>query len=453
MSFVPVSTPLLIAAVLLLVGSIALAFGLRGTRVGDEPRCRKCKYNLTGLTSEQCPECGSIASGKNVVVGIRRRRWWALVFGLFLLLVSTGWLGLLGYGRAKGINWYPHLPTFVVLERAKADTLAAVTELYRRYTAGQVEGDRLLGLVPHALDRLTPVRASEIAWAWRNLLGGMDANGVLPEAQKERFYERVFSFGFEFRSPVRRGEELVFRNRGFKFVRGVDARWKIVDAEASIADHQLDLFTLPGRCAPNIRPFDTSVLEPGRYQVSVDAKMLFLCGRNESWDEPSLVMKIRHDDLLEILPADAPEPLRLIADPSLVSEFLAAIRFRMMFQASGGSGPWQRVLMISVDNRVPMDGAFDLFALVGGREIRLGEVLVRRDEWPVPRTGVSWNVACEDATHFVPILRTSTDAARNTSDMFEIWDGELRFDPVEIPESPPPSGALQRPASAPAYNP
>jgi hypothetical protein len=454
MTFISASTLLLIAAVLLLAGSIMLALGLRGKRVGDEPRCSKCGYNLFGLTSERCPECGSIASGKNVVVGVRRRRWRLLGLGLFCLLVSVSWLGLVGYGRAKGINWYPYLPTFVVLQQAKADSFAAVTELNRRYTAGQIESDRLLALVPHALDRLAPDGRSPIVWAWWDLLVVMDAKGVLAEAQKEQLYERVFWSGLDFRPRVRQGEEVVFRNRGAAFVPGLDVRCKIVDAEGRIGEHQLELFSLPGDSAPSIQPFDTSRLEPGAYQVSFHAKRLFLYGGDESWDEPSLAREVRQEYPLEILPADSPDPLRLIADPSLASEFLAAIRFRMVFLLAGGSpGPWQPELMISVDDRVPMDGAFDLFVLVGGREIRLGEFLVRRDESPALISSVSWNVECGEARYFVPILRASADVARNTSDIFEIWDGELRFDPVEIPQSPPPAGAVQRGPSAPAYNP
>ncbi len=83
------SSALLIALVdLLPVGCVLFICGLRGRRVGDEPRCRKCGYNLTGLTSERCPECGTAASGKNVVVGIRRRRVLAPSLLLFLLFLD-----------------------------------------------------------------------------------------------------------------------------------------------------------------------------------------------------------------------------------------------------------------------------------------------------------------------------------------------------------------------------
>ena len=62
-------------ATLLAAGCFLFIYGLRGRRVGSESRCGQCKYNLTGLTSAQCPECGATVSDNNVVLGTKRRRW------------------------------------------------------------------------------------------------------------------------------------------------------------------------------------------------------------------------------------------------------------------------------------------------------------------------------------------------------------------------------------------
>lgn len=40
------------------LGLALLIVGLRGRRIGDAPHCRQCKYNLTGVPSTRCPECG-----------------------------------------------------------------------------------------------------------------------------------------------------------------------------------------------------------------------------------------------------------------------------------------------------------------------------------------------------------------------------------------------------------
>lgn len=48
---------------LLLLGVPAL-LGVRRKllrlRKGDEPRCGRCEYNLTGLPGDRCPECGGL---------------------------------------------------------------------------------------------------------------------------------------------------------------------------------------------------------------------------------------------------------------------------------------------------------------------------------------------------------------------------------------------------------
>ena len=110
------SAPLVGLVATLVPGCFLFVYGLRGRWVGDEPHCRKCNYNLTGLPSQQCLECGTDVSGKNVVIGRRHRRWRALVPAPLLLLVSITGLGLGAYGQAKGINWYAYLPTFVLLQ-------------------------------------------------------------------------------------------------------------------------------------------------------------------------------------------------------------------------------------------------------------------------------------------------------------------------------------------------
>ncbi len=59
-------------------------------RKGDTPFCGRCGYNLTGLTSPRCPECGSLLSKVPVVRGTlvieRSLRIW-LVVGMLLMLV------------------------------------------------------------------------------------------------------------------------------------------------------------------------------------------------------------------------------------------------------------------------------------------------------------------------------------------------------------------------------
>lgn len=81
-----------IAAVLGLVGFRQLDLGLRTRRVGSEPHCRKCEYDLRGLPAdaERCPECGADLNAKHArVMGVPKRRTALAWRGLILLLIAS----------------------------------------------------------------------------------------------------------------------------------------------------------------------------------------------------------------------------------------------------------------------------------------------------------------------------------------------------------------------------
>lgn len=62
---------LVAACALLVLGLMVLVIGLRGRRVGVEPRCRGCGFDLRGLAvgaGRACPECGRVLDSQNAMV-------------------------------------------------------------------------------------------------------------------------------------------------------------------------------------------------------------------------------------------------------------------------------------------------------------------------------------------------------------------------------------------------
>jgi hypothetical protein len=115
---------IILTMVLCLVGVLLAAIALRGRRVGDVPYCRTCDYNLTGLESPRCPECGS-EDVKNVVRGEQRKRPVLLTVALFLFLSSGTGL----YFQTMAASLLPGQPFSHVLWRAKWGNAPANKEI------------------------------------------------------------------------------------------------------------------------------------------------------------------------------------------------------------------------------------------------------------------------------------------------------------------------------------
>src|SRR5262249_39029773 len=113
-------------------GGAALLVGLRGHRVGAEPFCRRCNYNLTKLRSPQCPECGLTLAPGNVLVGVHHRRPYAIFLGICTLLVAAVRTAALPPGLATRIAVSRPPPLNGLISRANPSASRPFAELNRR---------------------------------------------------------------------------------------------------------------------------------------------------------------------------------------------------------------------------------------------------------------------------------------------------------------------------------
>lgn len=78
----------------------------------------------------------------------------------------------------------------------------------------------------------------------------------------------------------------------------------------------------------------------------------------------------------------------------------------------------------------PVSAAFDVIARVNDKEYRAGRVYMAKGQ------SISWGTEGEysgpPAEKMDIILRSSKEAARDTVDLFEIWDGELVYKDVPV---------------------
>lgn len=139
----------ILATVVGLLGLAALAIGRRGLRVGDAPHCRRCNFDLSGLTADRCPECGlDITTPRNTLRGARRRIRSLIVLGAVLLLIGAGGVAFVLSGSNASLNTYKPAALLVAetrfLHGPPAD--AAAAELIKRHLSSPLSNSHLAKL-------------------------------------------------------------------------------------------------------------------------------------------------------------------------------------------------------------------------------------------------------------------------------------------------------------------
>lgn len=147
----------LVAGLLVLAGiGLVVWYGV-GRRIGTEPRCRRCRFDLTGITltgDPLCPECGSsLAPAAAIRRGMVHRRPGLAAAGALLVFggLAFGFTSLGGLSRIPAAN----KPTWLLMFEARSTPVgkadAAAAELWFRRTQGKLSDQQLDALIEPAL--------------------------------------------------------------------------------------------------------------------------------------------------------------------------------------------------------------------------------------------------------------------------------------------------------------
>lgn len=183
--------------VLLSAGVIATTIGVRRRRSGTEPRCRKCDYDLTGLTPLRCPECGADTSAPGAIArGRRIRAHRTLALGILALLLGAGAPAITVLLLSRGFVVHAHLPNFVLLKEAEGwlgtPSLAGLDEIQRRLRRAQLSEAEIGGLTNLALAEQSraALRGRTSAQLF-DILGTARARGHISDATWQRVLDRA----------------------------------------------------------------------------------------------------------------------------------------------------------------------------------------------------------------------------------------------------------------------
>lgn len=474
--------PLVIVAALvavLLLGVVLTWAGLRPRRRGTTPYCRACGYNMTGNTDGRCPECGSL---RGVVLGERRVRKARLATGVVLLLISATGLGGIGYALVTNFNWYPYAPMWVlayVFEDADpVEERLVGAEFSRRFKIGELDGNRASPLVGLIVDDKRGANLSEqkIRAIW-SLVNNLDEIRRLSDADIDRLtahIAKVLAPALELRPvnycgapvPARIASRIDRVNPClFLWI----AHIEIESIDVAGLSQAGSVVRRAERVLERLSPSsDTLLLEPspvcGTQAVRLGLTVRFYRRSADSVGatSPAAAFRVVRKELsaaFEVIPAGEADLVSLKKSRKLDETIRSSASLTRCRQKVNWLGAPMFAGVLAIDRGVPVDLSFDGILIVGGVEILFGPFALQAGtgdadvtNWGTYRDGYTRNwysrsnnrssdenlvkflldlpLPAADPQRIDLVLRTNPEAAMQTVDMVEIWDGEIRFDDV-----------------------
>jgi predicted RNA-binding Zn-ribbon protein involved in translation (DUF1610 family) len=452
--------PVILAAAL---AALLLGLGWRGRRIDRHPLCRKCGFDLVGRPTESvvCPECGAdLRRRRSIRIGHRQKRRWLVGESVPVLIVCVGWLGLVTWSTAAGVDWNRHKPAWILMREAdSADAPtrdAAIGELERRLTAGQLPAPQAAAVVEKALAHQANADLPWVA-AWGQLLESGRVMGRLTDEQWDRYMAHALTLVLEVRPSVRRGDPLPFRIRqgpnraaagNFRLLVRPDASTLSV-AGAALETESADEawhrgrqvffpaiaggpdLVIGGRCR-----LDEDVLEKltdGRQALRTRVNLHVWRHTGPTSEDGTFARASRSVQLAArwtLLPADQPS-CAIVTDPSLrpaVERSLAGTRGA----SSSGPGYPGRPTAILRGSDPPVGLSYD--APYGQGMLRSGSVVARPKDQSYSDVGhpiLGWLFPRPQTVDIV--LRPNPEHAARTVDVTEIWGHEVIIQNVPVP--------------------
>lgn len=402
--------------VLLLAGLGLVVVGLRGRRAGTEPHCRSCDYNLTGLTSQRCPECGSEVAPATIVYGGHRQRRWGLVAVgavLPLLIPLTGvvfaaviWL------KESDAPWRQSFEE--TMDRVVAGDTNRIFELERRASQGKLSDEQAQSLAQVAL------REHQRNLPWREWLDWTDVlmalEPQLTEIQKTQAARDLVTLELEVPDQVAQGEpldvQIRFGLRGLLGAHGLRVLDILVDGESVPrgATQSTD-YLLFGRAESLYETLDVGHLDPGPHRLEYEVVLSLLGPHARTLSAAFEVLT--ESELTPEIREKRPMGVQFLDDWLII---------HCGAQPVGPTGWYMKILFL-VSNLFPTDIKFDVVVEAVGEEVALGTVDWRKGANRSVRFDASLPSAFDGGTINVVLrhIRTGSD---------EVWDGELRIDGV-----------------------
>jgi hypothetical protein len=208
------------ALCLLTTGCWLCIFSIKRKRTGDQPHCRKCDYQLTGIATEQthCPECGkSLISPKAIVHGKRSLHKPLLFTGLFLILFACQMSAKSAYTFYKTHGWIKLKPTAWVIADAVTEFNNATAvnaqpickaintdELLGRLELLQLNDNQLTLTAEHAVKLQSQFATWQVNREWNRILDELIGQRALPPSLLKQYITQNYAVSLRVKPVIRR---------------------------------------------------------------------------------------------------------------------------------------------------------------------------------------------------------------------------------------------------------
>ncbi len=440
---------ILVLGTMALLGILLIKIGLYSRRRGGERRCRRCNYVVDNISSERCPECGSILGARGTVIGQRQRHLLTWLAGVLLLMLAVTYGGMEFYRR---VDWYHYKPAPWVMKDLEArdgtTEERAWWELMRRKRAGSLSN--------YWEEKLADV-AQRHFWVWASLpetkrwnapsrrramqsIGFLwdqyEAGRLAPE-QTEQFFRHLTTTEWTVRPIVLVGQDVPYWMNGERWL-PQDTWWMKYglagEPGSGLVAYGGGLSGLPlgsGHTAKG-----SARKTAGDYEIEIPYFIEYHRGKPGSYEETRIAKPVWrgefvHRAKIKVLEKTSDEYLKIVEAP----EFADAIQKSLIIDEFGFRGAHDYFGLTVRSQAPPINLAFEVFGLVDGKEYRIGDMTFRKG------SGGGWGSGMA-GEHFVTrlkpkkmdlIFRSKPELAANPIDFFEVWKGnDIVFKDVPI---------------------
>ena len=453
----------LLFILLLLIGVLLFVRGLRGVRTDDHPICRKCGFDLTGRPegSDKCSECGAdLTRPRAIRHGHRRRRPVALTFGLAMILLLIGLVGVIGWEQIRGFDPYQITPTWYLLREIRYEAggagvpVAAWQELNRRLGNGNLSKDH----IARASDAALAIQGDR-SKSWHTAVGDFIESarkrGDLAQEKWAGYARQAPTITVTLRPQVRRGDDDLparIASGGARVGTNSHLRVRIDDPITALGDL---LQPPPKRSGSGYTGFGLSAggggastsrtfqLDPrataadsalGAHEATVHVKVQM---RDDGHDTTPPIVEWEEDfkAAWQLVPADT-ETLKLIDDDTFRQAVEQGTKIKYLGNGGSGSGQRDYFRLELQFRRIPVPLAHSvILRAADGREWKFTSITLGRGDIDYSTGGMIKGL---DVGSVDLIFRPDPKAARGTVEVTELWNREFTIKnvPVQGPVSP-----------------